>query len=137
MRIRSLMFAVCAAAVMTAPAIAAFAQTPAPAVRQDPRAAQAEKYMHAGVSAMITDLNIGARFVGGGKGVVYRLGKKGEGRFMLASGGWSSRRQARNTFRGAGGAAVSLSSGFRQGVVRTRGERYVCSRYPVLRTVRM
>lgn len=84
MRIRFLMFAVCATAMVCMPATAAFAQAPAVATAQDPRAAQAEKYMHAGVSAMITDLNIGARFVGGSKGVVYRLGKRGEGRIMIA-----------------------------------------------------
>ncbi len=83
MRLRSLMFAVCAAALIMPLVPAAFAETPA-AMAQDPRAARAEMYMGGKISALITDLNIGARFVGGGKGVVYRLGKRGEGRFLLA-----------------------------------------------------
>lgn len=41
-------------------------------------------YMGGKIGALITDLNIEARFVGSGKGVVYRLGKRGEGRFMIA-----------------------------------------------------
>jgi len=83
MRLRSLMFAVCAAALIMPLVPAAFAETPA-AMAQDPRAARAEMYMGGKISALITDLNLGARFVGGGKGVVYRLGKRGEGRFLLA-----------------------------------------------------
>lgn len=41
-------------------------------------------YLPGKVSALITDLDVRARFTNDGKGVVYRLGAKGQGRLMLA-----------------------------------------------------
>jgi dipeptidyl-peptidase 4 len=68
--------------LMTTPL--AYAQTPTPATQRAERFKAADAYMYANLSALVTDLNMQAAFTGGGNGVIYRKGPKGQGRIMLA-----------------------------------------------------
>ncbi len=62
----------------------AYAQAPTPATQRAERFKAADAYMYANLSALVTDLNVQAAFTGGGNGVIYRKGAKGQGRIMLA-----------------------------------------------------
>ncbi|OYW82177.1 MAG: S9 family peptidase [Asticcacaulis sp. 32-58-5] len=71
-----------AACLMVAPLQAAYAQSPA--TQRAERFKAAEAYMHGNLSALVTDLNMQAAFTGGGRGVIYRKGPKGQGAILLA-----------------------------------------------------
>lgn len=71
-----------AACLMAAPLQAAYAQSPA--TQRTERFKAAEAYMHGNLSALVTDLNLQAAFTGGGSGVIYLKGPKGQGAILLA-----------------------------------------------------
>ncbi|MDC7683438.1 prolyl oligopeptidase family serine peptidase [Asticcacaulis sp. BYS171W] len=82
MALKPIFLAVCLSTLSMGPVTQVLAQ--ASVTAPDPRAVKADMYLPGKVGALITDLDIRARFTGGGKGVIYRLGAKGAGRIVHA-----------------------------------------------------